>query len=155
VACEKAGLPCPAGYECYCRPCVRAFEVEVYEKSQEETKIHTAGNHEIGCEKMSLCGSVEQTRTITFRMSDNLEREDPEVSAIIHMNEESRVLEVSKVPNATARYEISFSQDTVGVGILEIFFDGQQIPESPFRVQVVDRNCEIDFPGKGRSPVRS
>jgi len=34
---------------------------------------------------------------------------------------------------------------------MEVFIDGVQIPESPIRVQVEDRNCELDFPGERRS----
>jgi len=30
LTCKEAGLECKEGYECYCKPCVEAFEVEVY-----------------------------------------------------------------------------------------------------------------------------
>ena len=50
-------------------------------------------------------------------------------------------------------YEFEFSQPNVGVSILEIFVNGEQIPESPIQVQVVDRDCEAAYPGTNRIPV--
>jgi len=32
-SCELAGLPCEEGFECCCKPCVKAFEVDVFEKT--------------------------------------------------------------------------------------------------------------------------
>src|SRR5210317_349641 len=51
--CENMGLPCPAdkGYSCYCKPCIKAFEVDLFEydpasqtKEQSETQ---------GCSKVT------------------------------------------------------------------------------------------------------
>jgi len=50
-------------------------------------------------------------------------------------------------------YEFEFSQPNRGIGILEIFVNGEQIPESPIQVQVVDRDCEAAHPGTNRIPV--
>lgn len=50
-------------------------------------------------------------------------------------------------------YEFEFSRPNRGVSILEIFVNGEQIPESPVQVQVIDRDCEATFPGKNRIPV--
>lgn len=47
-------------------------------------------------------------------------------------------------------YEVTWTENNRGVGILEIFFDDKQIPQSPIRVQVVDRQCDIDYPGQKR-----
>ena len=45
-------------------------------------------------------------------------------------------------------YGFGFSHDQSGVAILEVYFDEVQIPESPFRVEVIARDCENDFPGQ-------
>lgn len=50
-------------------------------------------------------------------------------------------------------YEFEFSQPNTVIGILEIYVDGEQIPESPIQIQVIDRDCEVAFPGTNRAPV--
>lgn len=107
----------------------------------------------IGCDKMSLCGSVKQTKHVTFRAYDNREREGAKVTAVMHVGKQSLSLPVSKVANESFAYEFSFTDNKLGVGILEVYFNGKQIPESPFRVEVVPRDCAKDYPGKGMVPV--
>ena len=46
--------------------------------------------------------------------------------------------------------EFEFSQTNKGISILEIFVNGEQIPESPIQVQVIDRDCEAEYPGTNR-----
>ena len=155
--CNDIGLPCPEGYTCYCKPCIKAFEVDVVQRTdtdEDREGEESFGQHK-GCGKMAMCGSVEQTRTGVFRAYDNREREEVTLSAIMHVGQETYELPVTQVENETFVYEITYSDDQVGVGILEVYVDGVQIPESPFRIQVVERNCEIDFPGKGKVPVRN
>jgi len=155
--CDYIGLSCPEGYTCYCKPCIKAFEVDVVQWSgtgelQEEEG--SLGQYK-GCGKMSMCGSVEQTRVGVFRAFDNRERDDVTVSAIMHVGQETYELPVTQVGNQSFVYEFTFSDEYVGVGILEVYVDDVQIPESPFRVQVVPRDCDVDFPGKGKVPVRT
>lgn len=95
-----------------------------------------------------------ETRTASFRIYDNRERDDATVKAVMHVGQVSYELPVTQLGNESYVYEFTYSSDTIGVGILEIYVDEVQIPESPFRVQVVERNCEIDFPGKGKIAVR-
>eukprot|EP00977_Amphora_coffeiformis_P009546 scaffold2204_cov166-Amphora_coffeaeformis.AAC.6 len=155
--CNDIGRPCPEGYTCYCKPCIKAFEVDVVQWSSfaefEEEGGGSLSQHK-GCGKMVMCGSVEQTRKGIFRAYDNREREDVTLSAIMHVGQETYDLPVTQVANESYVYEFTYSDNYVGVGILEVYVDGVQIPESPFRVQVIDRDCEIDFPGKGKVPVR-
>mmetsp|Transcript_42407 Transcript_42407/g.102529 ORF Transcript_42407/g.102529 Transcript_42407/m.102529 type:complete len:92 (+) Transcript_42407:1081-1356(+) len=42
-------------------------------------------------------------------------------------------------------YEFEFSQMNRGIGVLEIFINGEQIPESPIQVEVVNRDCEAAY----------
>ncbi|CAB9509368.1 activated protein kinase catalytic subunit alpha-1 [Seminavis robusta] len=147
-SCELVGLPCKDGYECYCQPCVQAFEVDVYNYS---SVGETTGKKQQGCDKMSLCGEVQQIKEIVLHMFDNLERADPTIHVIMHLTDRDDILKATKLGNHT--YEIRWSENKVGVGIVEIFFDGKQIPESPLRVQVVTRDCEIDYSGRGMTVV--
>lgn len=104
-----------------------------------------------GCEKMSLCGRAEQTKEILFHAFDNRQRDDAVVTAFVRLGEEERHLSVSKV--GSSLYEFGFAHDEMGVAIVEVFFDGLQIPESPIRVEISPRDCNADFPNQRKIPV--
>jgi hypothetical protein len=146
------GLPCAPGRDCYCKPCVNAYEVDIYPLTEdiadfnEENYTKAAAK---GCEKMSLCGTVEQTKTIVFHAYDNQEREGATVRAVMHVGAKSEELEVTPINNTWA-YEFSWSRSEQVVAILEVYVDDEQIPESPIRVQVVERNCNEEFEGQGK-----
>lgn len=136
------------GYDCYCKPCVRSFEVDVYEWTQELEDALDVG-HRAGCEKMSLCGVMQQTKTINFRLVDNKKRDDAVVEVRFHLAKTTMTLPVTRVGDHT--YEFSWSENNRGVAIFEVYVNGEQIPQSPIRVQVDDRDCELDYPGQRRS----
>lgn len=145
-ACDNLGLPCKEGFDCYCKPCVKAFEVDIFQWTEEMSELADNHTHHNGCEKMSLCGSIQQTKTIIFHAVDNKRRDDAVLQVTMHLATEEYDLPVKKLSNYT--YEITWSENTVGVGIMEVYINGVQIPESPIRVQVEDRQCELDFPGQ-------
>lgn len=143
LSCEKAGLECKEGYECYCQPCIKAFEVDVFQYYGEGQANQT----EQGCEKMSVCGNIDQSKEITFRAIDNVKRDAADVKVILHSDEEEDIiLPVEQMEPYV--YEFRWSQGTIGVGIIEILVDGVQIPESPMRLQVHERVCDADYPGE-------
>jgi hypothetical protein len=148
--CENAGTPCPDGYTCYCKPCIKAFEVAVFpwnNNSQGASEFNSG----TGCAKMSLCGKAEQTKETLFRIFDNRQRDSATVTALMLFGEEEWDLPITQVEPFL--YEFGFSHNERGVAILAVFFDGVQIPESPVRVEVAARDCDTDFPGKGKIPV--
>ncbi|CAB9525926.1 protein kinase TNNI3K (Partial), partial [Seminavis robusta] len=166
-SCEVAGLECKEGYECFCQPCIKAFEVDVFQYNENSdgepnTMLHLAGGSnnattavaaasasavkQSGCSKMSVCGEVQQTKEITLRAIDNVERKNARVEAIIHMERYDITLDVYRVGPYT--YEMTWGYPEVGVGILEVFVNGVQIPESPLRITVIERDCSIDFGGR-------
>ena len=147
-SCSKKGLVCHEGYDCYCKPCIKAFEVDVYEWTKELADSIDISHRE-GCSKMSLCGVVHQTKTITFRAVDNKKRVGAVGEVKSHLAKETMNLPVTQVGDYT--YEFSWSENSKGVAIFQIYVDGEQILQSPIRVQVDDRDCEIDFPGQRRS----
>jgi len=65
----------------------------------------------------------------------------------MHVGHEARFLPVTEI--APFLFEFSFSDNKRGVAILELYVDGIQIPESPLRLQVIERDCEEDFPRRG------
>eukprot|EP00980_Cylindrotheca_fusiformis_P020634 scaffold7696_cov141-Cylindrotheca_fusiformis.AAC.4 len=164
--CENSGRPCPEGYACYCKPCVKAFEVSVYPRKDPEvdesssklsslldTSSHSEFTRENGCDKMALCGTVEQGKQIFFRAFDNRQRSNVNVTATVHHGDRTSHVELYEVEPFL--YEFNFSSSMRGVAIVEVDVDGVQIPESPFQVQVIPRNCDRYFPGQGRIPVRT
>jgi hypothetical protein len=144
--CDKIGLPCPEGYSCYCKPCIKAFEVDVMQVNSEH-------NSTGGCGKMALCGSARQNQEAKFLIIDNRERDDAVVETKLHAGQETSNLPVTRSADSSYAYEFTFADNTVGVSILEVFVNGQQIPESPFRVEVTPRDCEEEYPGQGKQPV--
>jgi len=170
--CEKAGLECKEPFQCMCKPCQRGYNVDVFPLNSMDssiTKPLSAGlssssslsSNALGCEKMSLCGSTEQLRPLSFRAKDNLERENLTVEVILYEGEESRNFSAtysnsafSVVGESGFTYDFTVTTSYVGVLIMEIFADGVQIPESPLRMVVEDRSCELEF-GYEYEPTKS
>lgn len=159
LSCEMAGLSCKDEYECFCQPCIKAYQVDIYQYSnanhseanllldgqtQNSSSANSSatGSHQQGCAKMSLCGLVEQRHKLVFHMVDNKERDNPEIEIIMHLTDRDVELEATQIGHHL--YEIVWSDNRIGVGIMEVFFDGEQIPESPIRAQVIPRDCEAD-----------
>lgn len=125
----------------------------MYEWTQEKEDKMAYGEKQTGCSKMSLCGTVEQTKTIKLRLSDNRERNGAKVEAIMHLAKSTKTVPVTLIEEHL--YGLSWSDTRVGVAILEIFVDGVMIPESPIRVQVEPRNCDIDHPGERKESTEA
>ena len=145
--CIEAGYECKEGFDCFCRPCVKAHEVNVYSHVPGEEDPHLEGNFDEdseGCDKMSLCGEVQQAHTITFRAFDNLRRENPKVEVVLHVGDKPKWLPVKRL-NGTYAYEFEIHEKTVGVEIFEVFVDDVQIPTSPIRVDITERDCSEEY----------
>lgn len=99
----------------------------------------------------SVCGVVQQRSTAVFRAFDNLRREN--VTMVVKSHVGDSVTDVAARKVEPFLYEFEFSQPNKVIGILEIYVDDEQIPESPIQVQVIDRDCEIAFLGKNKVPV--
>ena len=116
-SCERAGLPCKEGYECYCKPCIEAFEVDVFEwnsgtdDGDEDVSLDATEMYKYnrGCDKMSLCGTVEQRSIITFRVVDNVKRDAAVVEALMHLEDETAPVPVTEVPGVPFTYEFRWS----------------------------------------------
>lgn len=90
---------------------------------------------------MSLCGEVEQGEELRFHIHDNLDRDNATLTALVHFGQETRSSKVTRTPGEDHAYDFAFSQNHRGVAILEIAVDGVQVPESPWRVEVIERVC--------------
>jgi hypothetical protein len=153
----KGFCACPADSVDVRDVCVSTseFEVSVFPWMINNVDVFDASENitgYTGCEKMSLCGTVEQTKEILFYAFDNRLRDNATVTALMHLGREERYLPITQVEPYL--YEFGFSHGEIGVAIVELFFDGVQIPASPVRVEVASRDCNTDFPGERKIPVR-
>lgn len=149
--CSDAGLECSEGHQCVCNPCLKAYDVDVFSLADDEADfaVISSSSSNAGCAKMSLCGTMEQTKNLTFRAVDNREREGAQMVVTVHEgDEDTRQVHVIQ-HNGTMpsnEYEFTISATHLGILILEISLDGEQIPESPLRVKVLERDCDVDYP---------
>jgi guanylate cyclase len=137
--CAESGLKCGEGFECVCNPCKKSFDVDVYplgDSAGEGTRL--------GCAKLSLCGDTQQRKPLAFRAIDNKNRDGAFLSVTVHDGRDTSVLLVpqEETPNT---YEFEISAQQVGILIIEISLDGEQISESPLRVQISERDCDADY----------
>ena len=55
--CELRGLSCPKekGYSCYCKPCIKAFEVDLFQLDEEKAAMTDAALSLLGgCNKVRI-----------------------------------------------------------------------------------------------------
>jgi hypothetical protein len=95
----------------------------------------------LGCDKMSLCGKFPQRDTAKFVLYDNRQRVGSDVRVVMHAGQDTLGLPVTPHPNISFLYEFEYTTNTRGISIMEVFFDGVQIPESPFRIETTSADC--------------
>jgi hypothetical protein len=146
--CKEAGLNevCDQNpnYDCFCKPCVQAYDVDVYQHEEGTEDLHLVeyyGDSLPGCEKMSICGTIQQGQDITLRIHDNMQRDNAQVTVVAHAGEDAKNLQVVHLKNTYA-YEIHLSEKRVGVQVLEIQVNGEPISQSPIRVMVEQFDCD-------------
>ena len=157
---DVGNIGCPEEFQCVCRPCQRAFDVDVFPLISGK-EASGAGS---GCAKMDICGTTEQRQTITFRAVDNRKRDAIGYLTVVvsegDVTREIKAVHVEGPKIAAAAqseageespyrhtYKFDIVSSRVGVMILEIFAGDSQIPESPLRVQVGSRSCSNDYGG--------
>lgn len=135
--CAQAGLECSESHQCVCNPCQKAFDVDIFPAQGSDNNASTTG-----CPKMSLCGGMEQRELVTFRAIDNKKR----AGAVMNVTVREGSLQPKLIPVQgdpfTNEYSFSIAAQRVGILIMEVYVDGQQVPESPLRVQVSERQCD-------------
>ena len=156
--CAQVGLNCDdkEEYDCFCKPCVKAFEVDVYEHKEGEEDDHLLehfGESLPGCEKMSICGTIEQGESIKLRIFDNMERDNAVVSVTVHAGDLTTDLELLQLKESPYGYEFTVTDDLVQVQVIDVLVNGEPISQSPIRVIVKDKDCDAEYGiGSNRSP---
>lgn len=69
AGCAKLKLSCPAGSSCTCKPCTKAFDVDVIQVNDTQTAIASSGQTYLGCAKMTTCALSLQRSKFKFRSS--------------------------------------------------------------------------------------
>mmetsp|Transcript_26441 Transcript_26441/g.44151 ORF Transcript_26441/g.44151 Transcript_26441/m.44151 type:complete len:1556 (-) Transcript_26441:105-4772(-) len=138
--CADAGLDC-GDFQCLCKPCVQAFDVDV---SPIDDLNKVEGLNGGACPKFAICGQVEQSYKLTFRAVDNKERQEPGLSVRVLEGSREQDLKVERISNHTYEFTFDASRSPPGIAIFEVYADGEQIPESPFRFQVSERQCDVE-----------
>ena len=151
--CESMGIPC-YGFQCLCSPCIEAYDVDFFPISagaveQLDFNENMASIQHKGCSKFSLCGSVAQAETIAFRAIDNRKRSNATFSVSLPILDDRdsyrmmpRTVNVSGQEVEVHEFSFDATMRLVGEVIVEVYINDEQIPESPFRVRVLPRDCE-------------
>ncbi|KAG7367635.1 adenylate and guanylate cyclase catalytic domain containing protein [Nitzschia inconspicua] len=151
--CAHEGLSCDEveTYDCFCRPCVKAFDVDVYEMKEGEDDPHLVDDYLMelpGCEKMEICGTVMQHEYITMRIYDNMLRKDAEVEIIQHSADSRDVLDFKHI-EGTYAYEFKVMSPSVQAQVIEILVNGKPIGQSPIRIMILPNDCEAVYGAAG------
>ena len=132
--CQDEGLECGNGYTCVCTPCIKAYDVSV-----EPDESSLSGNFPGGCAKMTVCGTTQQRQPLLFKAVDN-EKRHGNMTVVVQDGEYNTTVPVKHLSQDDV-FEFSIVSDHVGIMILEISLDGEQVPQSPLRVLVERRDC--------------
>lgn len=156
--CNVSTLEC-YGQDCICKPCIKAFEVDFFPVLGHSGSMlnNTTTENEIGtgCSKFSLCGTVQQEHVLSFRAIDNRARPNTMMSGGLLLPDESEEMFVfNKVEgtNVSTFFEFDFHATSMRVGqkTIKIYIDEVEIPESPFRISVVKRDCPAETGDESR-----
>ncbi|CAB9497189.1 activated protein kinase catalytic subunit alpha-1 [Seminavis robusta] len=148
--CNASGLEC-FDRDCICNPCVKAFEVDffpVYEDDKEDNRTTASGSGN-GCSKFALCGRIHQEHRLSFRAIDNKKRSNATMSGVFLLEDETEEpFSFVKVEHFDGTYDFNVdlvaSRMTAGQKTIKIRIDDEEIPESPFRIVVLKRDCVAD-----------
>lgn len=147
--CKHIGLTCGAeDHTCFCKPCVKAFDVDVYHLDDRQVDPHlveTYGASLPGCKKMEICGVLKQRESITMRIYDNMLRDGANVTAICtHGDDDHNAIPVTNIPG-TYGYEFTITDNQVRVHVVEVFINGILTSQSPIRIAVEEADCDSQY----------
>ena len=95
---------------------------------------------------MDVCGKLEQKMVGNFTFKDNRKRDDVNFEVKLIRARDEKKLDITYIGNYT--YEFQVYSYELGISILEILADGEQISQSPMRVEIVSLDCEREYNDK-------
>ena len=165
--CNRTGLPC-YDTDCICSPCVKASEVDFFASAADvhPTTTTAAVNHDdrfqdyqqllrdttsmvgLGCAKFSICATVEQEHILHLRAIDNKGRPNVNMTGALLWDDEEESEETFvfdyNIQERIFHANFTVSNRRVGQQVLKIRINGDEVPESPYRINIVERNCFAD-----------
>lgn len=153
--CADLGMDC-LGYTCLCKPCVLSYDVDFIpwksERGQDKSLVPQDVPQDHGCAKFAYCGAVEQGGSITFQATDNKRRRNIMFEAKVLVGDEQEVYPMWPVGDFVYQFEFDATHRHNGALIIEVFAGEHPIPESPFRFEVIPRDCALDTGDDLREP---
>ncbi|KAL3940226.1 MAG: hypothetical protein SGBAC_005186 [Bacillariaceae sp.] len=151
--CNISGLEC-YGRDCLCSPCAEAFDVDFIVTSDDDALSRHSFTGS-GCSKFSQCGEVEQGSSVSFLAFDNKKRQNITMRGAFLLSDDSRDDFTLDLINGTFQYDFHVPKTRVGykLVIIEVCEQNelcQEIPESPFRINVMPPKCPKELFGVGR-----
>eukprot|EP00730_Choanoeca_flexa_P009273 TRINITY_DN12619_c0_g1_i11.p1 TRINITY_DN12619_c0_g1~~TRINITY_DN12619_c0_g1_i11.p1 ORF type:complete len:1792 (+),score=424.64 TRINITY_DN12619_c0_g1_i11:732-5378(+) len=151
TGCTNAGLPCPPGKECICRPCRAADPVEVV-PTRAETLVTAALDRAynvsdvLNCQRMKYCTLIEQGEEVVFDIYDNLYPVRGQVDVTWNLHDAGSALNAEYQTGRASimtpgHYQFTISTTLRGSHVMEIFTDGRDTYNSPFILAVKDKTC--------------
>jgi len=138
--CADAGLECKEGFQCLCKPCVQAFDVDVF-PSPDESELPSSNPQP--CGRFMLCGNVEQRETIKFTAVDNKKRDDLKLKVTLFEGQRSWDVIATSNGDYSYTFEVDAEGSRTGSIILQMFMGEEQISVSPLRLQVSEPDCGV------------
>ena len=163
-------LTCPEGAKCMCRPCkqhnadvtVAVVATHNHWEENDKPELYEQKNlleqHE-ECKKMRKCGIMHQREELQYLMKDHLLRPEQSVRWVLRRAlsgyAKGNVTDVDREGvgysiydekgEFTNSYSLNVTTAAVGINILEIYFGGEQLPNSPFLLQCDRVPCENSY----------
>eukprot|EP00730_Choanoeca_flexa_P009274 TRINITY_DN12619_c0_g1_i2.p1 TRINITY_DN12619_c0_g1~~TRINITY_DN12619_c0_g1_i2.p1 ORF type:complete len:1785 (+),score=431.40 TRINITY_DN12619_c0_g1_i2:732-5357(+) len=151
TGCTNAGLPCPPGKECICRPCRAADPVEVVPTRAETLVTATLDraynvSDVLNCQRMKYCTLIEQGEEVVFDVYDNLYPVRGQIDVTWNLHDAGSALnaeyQTGKASIMTpGHYQFTISTTLRGSHVMEIFADRRDTHNSPFILAVKDKTC--------------
>lgn len=154
--CQDEGFDCPLAFDgviaCTCHPCKEGDRIEVMMDVVESlsgpavvvrnASVAAAGsNLTRGCTKMERCATVGYGSLLVLRVFDNsLPEKDTIITWAVRYTETKNVTG-GTVKGLQYEYVANITMTEYGEHLLQVYMDGQEIPNSPFLVFVAPDNC--------------
>jgi len=137
--CPTLGMLCPADYICLCSPCKLADEIEVF-TSRNNALVWRNGESNRLCSKMETCTSVQQNQPLNILVVQN-SGESFKSNISFKLSTAARLHGYAEYRDHDNSFLIEIKSAEKGTHILQVFLNKTEIPNSPFLIEILSRNC--------------
>mmetsp|Transcript_24363 Transcript_24363/g.54895 ORF Transcript_24363/g.54895 Transcript_24363/m.54895 type:complete len:1195 (-) Transcript_24363:108-3692(-) len=140
AGCAKLKLACPTDSSCTCKPCTKAFDVDVFQVNDTSAVSTSSDQTYLGCAKMTTCAVSQQRSKFKFSIIDNKKRDNMRFTYALHLTN-NLVKGVANKTSTSYSYVIEEQINEKGQWLIEVFANDVQISESPLFIQIASRDC--------------